>query len=173
MNSSNTNQLYFITFTTVNWLDIFTRLEYKNIIVDTLNYYVDKNKIEIHSYVIMSNHIHMIARSSEDSTLSKFIREFKSYTSKKLYNSITSNPKESRKDIMIPIFTHNGNENIKNSSIQVWQNGSYPVLLYSNKFIEQKTNYINENPVRAGWVDESWKYWFSSANPLSPVKIIK
>ena len=173
MNSSNTNDLYFITFTIVNWIDVFTRIEYKNIIVETLNYYIDNKRVEIHSYVIMSNHIHIIARSSEDSTLSKFIREFKSYTSKKLYNEISTNPKESRKDFILPIFNSSGRDNRKNIAIQVWQNGNYPILLYSNKFIEQKSNYINENPVRAGWVDESWKYLYSSANPNNPVKVIK
>jgi REP element-mobilizing transposase RayT len=171
--TANSNELYFITFTVVHWLDVFTRIEYKNIVVDILNYYIDNNKVEIYSYVIMSNHIHLIARSAEDSTLSKFIREFKSYSSKKLFDSILSNPRESRKENLISQFKSEGLINNKNISFQIWQNGNHPLKLYTKKMIAQKINYINENPVRAGWVNESWKYWFSSANPEDPVKCIR
>lgn len=31
-------ELYFLTFTIVDWVDIFTRKSYKDIIIDSLNY---------------------------------------------------------------------------------------------------------------------------------------
>jgi hypothetical protein len=56
---------------------------------------------------------------------------------------------------------------------QFWQNGSHPIALYSNEVIDQKINYIHENPVRAGFVDRPAKYYYSSANPLSPLIVDK
>jgi len=69
--------IYFLTFTIVGWVDIFTRKECKDIIVDSLKY-CNKNKgLSIHAYVIMSNHIHLIVSAREDSGgLSGIIRDF-------------------------------------------------------------------------------------------------
>lgn len=165
------DELFFITFTIVDWIDLFTRIEYKKIIIDQLNFNVEHKGVEIYSFVIMTNHIHIIARSKENGNLSDFIRDFKSYSSKELYKCISQNNKESRKDWLLEKFSEFENKSNK-KSIHIWQNGSHPLKIYSSKFLKQKTEYIHRNPVRAGFVDEEWKYLYSSASPNCLVKII-
>ena len=44
------DEVYFITITTVGWLDVFTRNEYKDLFIESL-VYCQKNKgLEIHAW---------------------------------------------------------------------------------------------------------------------------
>jgi putative transposase len=45
------NAIYFVTFTVVNWLDVFTRANHKHVIVDSLNYCIDQKGLNVHTYV--------------------------------------------------------------------------------------------------------------------------
>ena len=83
MKRHNTDdELYFITLTVVEWVDVFTRKEYKDFLIDNLRHCQENKGLQIYAYVIMTNHIHMIARSEEGKKLSDIIRDFKTYTSK-------------------------------------------------------------------------------------------
>lgn len=166
------DDLYFVTFTTVEWIDIFTRLEYKQFLADQLNYCVENKGIQIFAYVIMTNHMHLLLRVKEHTAVGGFIRDYKTYTSKEIYKLIISNNRESRKEWLKEIILRNGMKNPRNLKIQIWQNGSHTLSIYSSKFLKQKRKYIHDNPVRAGIVDEDWKYLYSSANINSPVKVI-
>ena len=169
--TATSDDLYFITLTVVDWVHIFTRQIYKDYLVDNLAFCQKNKGLEIIAYVIMTNHVHLIARSQKN--LSDWLRDFKSFTSKGLYKLIESNETESRKEWMLEIFSRHGITNDLNKDFQVWQNGSYPVCLPLNyvSMIEQKTSYIHNNPVRAGIVPEAHMYTYSSANPLSPLKM--
>jgi REP element-mobilizing transposase RayT len=74
---------HFLTLQIVAWVDIFTRKVYKDILVDALNYCTQHKGLIIFGYVIMSNHLHIIAQSTNDN-LSGIVRDFKSYTSKEM-----------------------------------------------------------------------------------------
>ncbi len=75
---------YFITITVVGWIDIFTRLRQKYVIVNALKYCQKHKGLEIYAYCIMSSHIHLLCKANETALLSNVIRDFKTYTSKKL-----------------------------------------------------------------------------------------
>ena len=75
------NELFFITMTIVNWIDLFTRQIYFDLIIDNLNYCQNKKGLEIYEYVIMTNHVHMICLGN-DKLLSDILRDFKTFTSK-------------------------------------------------------------------------------------------
>jgi|GEM_PF-4568697 len=75
------SKAHFVTFTIVNWVDLFTRQDYKQLIVENLNYCIRHKGLTVFAYVIMSNHIHLIIQSQE-SNLSNIIRDFKKFTSK-------------------------------------------------------------------------------------------
>jgi len=85
---------------------------------------------------------------------------------------IAKNSQESRRDWMLKSFEKAGKYNPLNTNHQFWQNGNYPVLLYSPAVIDQKIDYIHENPVRAGFVGAAHEFWYSSANPESPLTVI-
>lgn len=163
-------EINFVTLTVVNWIDVFTRREYSDYIIDNLAYCQCEKGLKIYAYVLMTNHLHLIMYSDENS-LSDILRDFKTYTSKGLYSMIKENVEESKREWMLEQFRRKGKENSLNKDHQFWQNGNYPVALYSDQVIEQKTNYIHENPVRAGFVNHPEKYYYSSANPTSPLKI--
>lgn len=98
--TANSNEIHFVTFTVIDWIDVFTRPIYKDYIIENLEYCRKNKGLEIFSYVIMPNHLHLILRSKEK-PLSDTIRDFKTYTSKELFKLIKENPKESRKEWMI------------------------------------------------------------------------
>lgn len=55
--------VHFLTFTVVEWIDVFTRKEYKQIIVDSLNYCIKEKGVECYAWVLMSNHLHIVMRT--------------------------------------------------------------------------------------------------------------
>ena len=114
----------------------------------------------------------IVAVNVTNGSLGVVLGRFKSHTSKKLFEMIANNVQESRRGWMIKAFERAGKYNSLNENHQFWQNGNYPVLLYSPAVIEQKIDYTHENPVRAGFVGAAHEYWYSSANPESPLKII-
>ena len=159
----NQEWLYYVTFVTVGWIDVFTRLEYRDIIINSLCYCKKKKGLRLYAYVIMSNHLHLIVAADIGYNLSNIIRDFKKYTSKQIYKAIENNPRESRKEWMLSLFRNAGERNINNKSHQFWQQHNHPVNLYSNAVIDQKLEYIHQNPVKAGIVANAEDYLYSSA----------
>ncbi|HTQ27914.1 MAG TPA: transposase [Puia sp.] len=154
---------HFISFSVVNWIDALTRNEYKDIIVDSLQFCMSEKGMVLNAWVIMSNHLHLIMSARAGVLISNILRDMKKYTSKQIIKAIKENPKESRKDWMIWMFERAGKRNSNNEIFQFWQQDNHPVELSSNEMIEQRLNYMHENPVRAGIVYEPQDYVYSSA----------
>lgn len=154
-------EIYFVTLQIVNWIDLFSRLDYRNIVIDNLKYCQKEKGLVIYAYVIMSNHIHLIIQAKENN-LSNVLRDFKSYTSKCLLDRIV-NGVESRREWLLMLFKKVAKKHNRNSQYQVFTHENHAVQLYSDKFIDQKLDYIHENPVRAGLVIEPQDYIYSSA----------
>ncbi|MCC8426207.1 transposase [Mucilaginibacter sp. UR6-11] len=169
--NASTDELYFVTLTVTDWIDVFTRRIYSEFIVENLTWCQQNKGLNIYAYVIMTNHIHMVANVTNGS-LGDVLGHFKTYTSKELFKMIKSNEQESRRDWMLYAFERAGKYNPLNVNHQFWQNGNYPVLLYSLPVINQKIDYIHDNPVRAGFVGSAHEFWYSSANPESPLKVL-
>ena len=160
--------LYFLTFQVVRWIDIFTRQVYRDIVLDSFRFCQKNKGLYIHSWVIMSNHIHAIL-SSDNENLSGTIRDFKTFTSKAIIKAI-KHGNESRKDWMLNLFESEAKKHKRNKKYQVWTHDNHPVELLSNKFIDQKIEYIHNNPVKAGIVDKAEDYVYSSARDYSGEK---
>ena len=153
--------VYYVTFQIVNWIDIFSRKVYRDIIIDNLRYNQQHKGLEIYAFVIMSNHVHLIIRCGKG-CLSDTIREFKSYTAKQLLKAIDSK-EESRKEWMINLFEFAAKKHKRNEKFQIWTHENHAIEIYSNAFFFEKINYIHQNPVRAGWVKNAEEYLYSSA----------
>ena len=157
--------LYFVTFTIVGWVDLFTRKECKEIITSSLNYCVEQKGLNIHAYVIMGSHIHLILSASPESKgLSSIIRDFKTFTSKELIRWFQNNLKESRRDWLDVVFKYHAKYNERNSTYQIWMQNNKPKFCEHPKFTINKINYIHNNPVVAGIVNKAEHYIFSSAS---------
>jgi REP element-mobilizing transposase RayT len=158
---SEQDKLYYITLQVVDWIDIFSRQKYRDIIIENLTYCQKNKGLDIFAWVIMSNHIHLIVRS-ETAELSATLRDFKSYTSKVILEEIKTSS-ESRKDWMLQLFKDAAFKHVRNSEYQFWTHENHAEILHSNKFIQQKLGYIHNNPVRAGIVFNAEEYKYSSA----------
>ncbi len=166
------NDLYFITLSIVGWIDSFSKEIYKEIIVNNLKYCQDSEKLDIFAYVIMSNHLRLVCRRT-DEDLKELLGRFKGYTSKLFLKEIESNNQESRRDWLLELFRKYAKGNKQNSMYHIWDYTNHPITLYSNSVIEQKIEYIHQNPVRAGIVTEAQYYKYSSACFDSPLKILE
>jgi REP element-mobilizing transposase RayT len=153
---------YFLTLTVVGWIDIFTRRNYKMTIIESLRYCQKEKGLVIFGYCLMSNHLHLIVRVEGNYTLSEVLRDFKKYTSKAIIKQILSEP-ESRRDWMVEFFKKSG-ENLKGiKNFKFWQDGNHAVEVSSNRFFNEKLDYIHNNPVKELIVERPEDYMFSSA----------
>ncbi|WP_207431949.1 REP-associated tyrosine transposase [Sabulibacter ruber] len=164
------DELYFVTLTVAGWVDVFTRREYKDLLVENLQYCQQKEGLEIFSYVLMPNHLHLVARRQEQG-LSEVIGRFKSFTAKKLLAAIAHNPVESRKEWLLFLFQRFAKTNTQYGTYHFWQYTNHPTPLPTPVLIQQKVDYIHQNPVRAGLVTTPETYLYSSACPDSPLKV--
>jgi putative transposase len=153
---------YFVTFTVHQWVDVFTRNEYKDILIDSL-IFCQKNKgLKIYGWVIMTNHTHLII-SSDGEKLSDIIRDFKKYTSSKLMKAIENNSVESRKNWLLWLLK-------KDSKIWFWEEGYHGEEIFTKDFFTTKLDYIHQNPVRAGFVEKEEEYLYSSCGDYYGVR---
>src|SRR4051794_33460783 len=91
-------KIYFVTFTVVNWIDVFVRDTYRNIFIDSLKFCQEHKGLEIYAYCLMTSHVHLIIGSKAENNLEDIIRDFKSYTSHHIRKEIEENNIESRKE---------------------------------------------------------------------------
>ena len=148
--------VYFVSFAVQGWVDLFTRNEYKNILIDNLEYCQKYKKLEIFAWCIMTNHVHLIIRAGGDILLQDILRDYKKFTSKAIIQVITDNIQESRKEWLLQQFkTSEGH--------RFWRTDNKPIELWSNKVIDQKIDYIHKNPVEEGLVYKPEDYVYSSA----------
>jgi putative transposase len=165
----NKKEVHFLTFTVVEWVDVFTRKDYCEITLNSIKHCQQEKGLVLHAWCIMSNHLHLIA-SARNHNLSDILRDFKKFTSKQIISAIENNEHESRKDWMLKIFSEQGQNNSRNKNYQFWRQDNQPQELYSPKFVFQKINYIHNNPVVAGIVEKPEHYLYSSAKDYFETK---
>jgi putative transposase len=158
----NNELAHFVTFSVVNWIDALTRPDYKEIILESLQYCSKEKGLILHAWVIMSNHVHLIISAKEGHTISDILRDLKKFTSTQIVKAIKENQKESRKEWMVWMFKRAGKQNSNNKDIQFWQQDNHPIELGTHIIKQQRLDYLHENPVRAGIVYEPQDYIYSS-----------
>jgi putative transposase len=161
---SDQSGCYFVTFTVINWIDIFTRKEYRDIVVDSLNYCIKEKGLNVYAWVIMSNHIHLIiSTKTEQENISEVIRDFKKYTSKEIVKAIQEIP-ESRKEWLLNAMSKEAKRIGRATHYKLWKDDNHAITIDGKIIsIKERLNYIHDNPVRAGLVAEQWDYIYSSA----------
>ncbi len=169
---------YFVSFATVQWIDLFIRPTYADILIDSLRYCQTNKGLQIYAWCIMTNHVHLIIGTNKN-PMQDILRDFKSFTSNQLRKAIEENSQESRKKWILWMMKRVGLENGNNNNWQLWQQNNHPLELNSNKKIENSLDYIHMNPVKAGFVSEPyhWKYSsaidYSGGNGLIDIELIQ
>lgn len=162
------SETYFLTFQVVNWVDIFSRKVYRDIILDSFTFCRKEKGLLLLGFVIMTNHVHCILRA-RDGNLPDIIHDFKRFTASTILKTIHQIP-ESRRDWMIKRFEFAAKYNKRNSQHQFWTHDNHAELIMSESFFLQKLNYIHQNPVRAGWVDRAEAWLYSSMRNYAGLK---
>jgi len=148
--------VHFLTCTVVNWLPLFIKIEPKEIIINSLRFLQDENAITLFAFVIMENHLHLIARAD---SLSAEVSRFKSYTARRIIDLIK---KQGNTQILRELIARKLDHH-KDSAHQFWQEGAHPKQIQGRKMMIQKIDYIHNNPVRRGYVDLPVHWRYSSA----------
>jgi putative transposase len=87
----NKEGIHFVTFAVVEWVVVFTRKVYRDIVMDSLKYCMEFKGLVLYSWCLMSNHIHLVL-SAKDNNTSGILRDFKKHTCKKLIEAIKNHP---------------------------------------------------------------------------------
>ena len=60
------DELYFVSFAVVNWIDLFIRNIYKDILLDSWRHCQKEKGMELYGWCIMTSHVHMIIGSQKE-----------------------------------------------------------------------------------------------------------
>ena len=144
---------YFITSSVINWLSLFAMPAVAGIIIDSLNFLQQQQRIKIHAWVLMETHFHLIATSAN---ISSEMRKMKSYTARGIVDYLKANGPEFLLEQLKFYKKKHKNDQI----YQVWQEGLHPQLILDDKMMTGTIEYIHYNPVKRGYVDkpEHWRY---------------
>ena len=144
---------YFHTCTIVGWLPIFTRSSTVQIILDSWSYLQKNDNFTLHGYVILENHLHLIASSDYHG---EHIRRFKSFTARKIIDYLEQQGVE----LFLKQLAFYKVKHKTESQYQFWQEGTHPQQILNEEIMRQKLDYIHNNPVKRGYVDlpEHWRY---------------
>ncbi len=146
---------HFVTCTVLHWIPIFTRPETVNILLESLRFLM-KDNLNIYAYVILENHLHLVAQSED---LGRDISRFKSHTAKQLIRYLSENNVSQVLEQLA--FYKKAHKNDR--GFQLWQEGCHPEWIQNDKMMRQKIEYIHQNPVKRGYVDQAEHWRYSSA----------
>lgn len=147
----------FFTATILKWKTLLFNNDYKQIILDSLSFLVEKRRIKVYAFVIMPNHIHIVWQVRQGHLLKNVQRDFLKFTSQQIQKDLRTNHPGLHKEFEV---------NLKDRKYQIWKRKPLSIDLYSREVIEQKLDYIHHNPVQGKWMlsDDFVQYPYSSAS---------
>jgi putative transposase len=166
------NGLYFVTLTVVGGIDVFTRPEYCDLLVDNLNYCIENKRLRVYEYAILPSQLYMIADvEAGKGNLPKVLRDLKSLSAKQLLRAISEHPDESRKEWLMRLFQFFANRYQHDSEHHFWQFGNQPVDI--EKIVKKGKPAPSpiDKLLAARWVDDPSHYIYCSAYPRQRVKL--
>jgi REP element-mobilizing transposase RayT len=147
---------YFITCTINGWLPVFTRNETAEIILDSWRHLQKNDGLVLFAYVILENHIHWIARCDG---IEKVVGRFKSFTPRRVIDFL----RQRCVTTLLDQLRYRKAVYKSDSEFQLWQEGSHPKQIDGDDMMWQKVEYIHNNPLERGFVDDPTHWRWSSA----------
>jgi REP element-mobilizing transposase RayT len=144
----------FFTATCLNWQTLLIADTHKQIILDSLKFLVDDKRIWLYGYVIMPNHIHILWCKQPEWLDKNVQQHFSKFTAQQLKFSLLSN----KDNISNYKSTQNDRE------YQFWERRPHKATMYNRETLEEKLDYVHNNPVKAGLCDLPEDYIYSSAS---------
>jgi len=146
---------HFLTCTIVQWLPLFSHPANARILLDALAYLQQDAGMTLYGYVVMENHCHLLAQSP---AIGKTMASFKSFTAKRIIEGLIA-----RNSPVLDLLAFHKLRHKRDREHQVWQEGSHPELIADRVMATQKLEYIHNNPVKRGYVDDPLHWRYSSA----------
>jgi len=162
---------YYLTFNVVDWIDIFIRPVFKQIIVESLNHFIEKKGLTVYAWCLMSNHLHLMAQTKEGLSLSLLANDFKKFTTKIILEDIDAEL-EVRRNWMMKKFKDASLSLKLIDKFHVWQAPTNSVYIDLQNFdvVDEHLEYIHNNPVRDRIVTRAEDYLHSSARDYIGIK---
>ncbi len=152
----NDDAPHFMTCTIVGWLPVFTRPDAVQIVFDSWKYLSQEKDFRLYSYVILENHLHLIASAPN---LANVMKSFKMYTARQILDLLEANGAKVLLRQLRSLKLRHKTE----SEYQVWQEGSQPKEIVGDEMMDQKLEYTHQNPVKRGYVEDPVHWRYSSA----------
>lgn len=146
---------HFLTCTVLEWLPLFAQPANAQILLDALAFLQDGGGLTLYGYVILENHCHLLAQSSD---LPKSVASFKSYTAGRIIGRLV----ERQSPVLRLLALHKARHKVDREH-QVWQEGSHPEQIEGDAMMRRKLDYVHNNPVARGYVDDPLHWRYSSA----------
>jgi putative transposase len=162
---------YYLTLNTVESVDIFVRPVFKQIIVESLNHFIQKKGLIVYAWCLMTNHLHLMAQAKQGYSLSLLANEFKKFTTKIILEDIDAEP-EIRRNWIMQKFEEASASLKFLDKFQVWQTriNSVYIDLQDTDMINEQLEFIHNNPVRDRIVAAPEDYLHSSARDYIGIK---
>ena len=151
--------IYFLTMTVKKWYYLFDRHDRRRILADAILHAQENRGLSLYAYVFMLNHIHLVIASSD---AVGFVRDFKRHTASRLKVNIGQFEPN-----LLPLFMDS------DGAYRFWKDGNAPKKIESERFLRQKIQYIESNPVKKEYVSRPEHWLWSSACPESPLKVTR
>ncbi len=140
--------MVFVTTTTVDRIPAFYNKIVRDTVITQLEETAKHFGISLIGYVLMPSHLHALFGLPQIELLSKFMQSFKSLTSRKLKELEFGKLKDK-------LWEKDG--------FRLWRPRFDDVIITSEKQFKIKLDYIHNNPVKAGLVNEPKGWLYSSA----------
>jgi REP element-mobilizing transposase RayT len=127
---TDNEKLFFVTCTVSNWIDVFIRNEYKEILLDSIKYCQKEKDLELYGWCIMTSHIHLII-GTKGNALSNIMRDLKRHTFEQLHKAIKNNRTESRREWMLWMFERAAAQKANAAKFQLWQPECHTIYLFN------------------------------------------
>ena len=150
------NEVYFWTATISKWRHLLTEDKFKNIIINSLSYLSQANKIAVYGFVIMPNHIHlnweMLEMNGKETPYASFLK----YTSHQMQKML--------KGMDIRTYQLYNVDEVSRTQ-RYWKRDPLAIKILSREMMQQKLEYCHNNPLQAHWnlVTTPEDYYYSSA----------
>jgi putative transposase len=151
----DTAKPHFMTVTVNGWLPVFTKPETVVIVLESWRYLIKNDSFLLYAYVILENHIHLIASAPD---LANVMKRFKMFTARKIIDLL----KERNSATLLRHFQALKRDHKTQSDYQLWEEGFHPQEITVDEMMRQKVEYIHLNPVKRGYVDDP-THWRSSS----------
>ncbi|WP_339869965.1 transposase [uncultured Algoriphagus sp.] len=137
------NRVYFFTATIHHWIPLLDRNDFKEIVLSSLTFLVDKKCLKIYGFVIMPNHIHLILENTKVNGKELPHASFLKFTSHIFLKKLKMESSELLNKFRV---------DLANKEHQFWQRDSLAIELYSPIVVYQKLDYIHNNPCKKKWM---------------------